>query len=289
LRRVLILGGSGQVGRALAAAVAAGHSIAAPDSKQLDIADARSVADTFARYRPQLVINAAAYTAVEQAETEPERAFAVNATGAANLARACSAARIPLLQLSTDYVFDGSSATAYNEDDRPNPLNVYGKSKLAGEHEVVASGSAHVILRVSWVFSAVGTNFVKTMLSRATQSVVGVVDDQHGTPCAASDIARVLWLAATRLDLANTRLLLHFASTPPTTWFGFANAIFDRALALGVLQHAPRVEAISTAEYPTRARRPANSLLNATRMQKLLGIEAPDWRESLDVVLRELA
>jgi dTDP-4-dehydrorhamnose reductase len=287
--RVLIVGASGQVGSALISAAPREYEITAPNSKDLDIVDSVSVGRAFARYRPELVINAAAHTGVDKAETERELAYAINADGAGNLARACRRDQVRLMHLSTDYVFDGRSSNAYREDDPPNPLNVYGASKLAGERQIIAEGPPFFILRVSWVFSSVGTNFVRTMLRLASRDVLGVVDDQHGTPCAASDIARVLWLAAARQAQMDAGLLMHFASTPPTTWFGFANAIFATALKLGVLRHLPRVDPISTDQYPTPAQRPANSLLNAEALQRFLGIEPPDWRDALESVLRDLA
>ncbi|MCX7063615.1 MAG: NAD(P)-dependent oxidoreductase, partial [Proteobacteria bacterium] len=164
MRRVLIAGGSGQIGSALISSAPPEYEIYAPNSSRLDIRDAESVANTFARFQPELVINAAAYTAVDKAETERELAFAINAAGAGHLARSCQVQQTPLLHVSTDYVFDGANASGYHEDDQPNPLNVYGASKLEGERQVIDAGTPYLILRVSWVFSSVGTNFVKTML-----------------------------------------------------------------------------------------------------------------------------
>ena len=288
MRRVLIAGGSGQIGSALISSAPPEYEIYAPNSSRLDIRDAESVANTFARFQPELVINAAAYTAVDKAETERELAFAINADGAGHLARACHVDQMPLLHLSTDYVFDGASAAAYREDDEPNPQNVYGESKLGGERQITGAGIPHLILRVSWVFSSVGTNFVKTMLRLATQDVVRVVDDQFGTPCAADDIAEAMWRCAARRDVCETGRLLHYSSQPPTTWFDFASAIFEDAANLGMLARVPRVEPISTDQYPTSARRPANSILDSSRFQESLGVQPPDWRAALRRVLLAL-
>jgi dTDP-4-dehydrorhamnose reductase len=286
--RVLITGGSGQIGSALIASAPAGCEIFAPDSKTLDISRSGSVDRAFDDCRPELVINAAAYTAVDKAEAERERAFAINADGAGHIARACRKDQIPLIHLSTDYVFDGSKTTAYTEQDAPNPLSVYGASKLAGERQIEDARTPYLILRVAWVFSAVGTNFVRTMLRLAGNDVLRVVDDQLGTPCAARDIARVVWRAADRFEASREHPLLHFSSKPPTTWFGFAKAIFEDAVTLGIVERAPRLEPIPAAAYPTAARRPANSLLDSTHLQRLVALEPADWRDSLREVLRQL-
>jgi dTDP-4-dehydrorhamnose reductase len=286
--RVLLTGGSGQVGKALIGSKPAGYEIIAPDSRTLDVADAASIERTIASSKPAVVINAAAYTRVDLAESETAAAHAINADGAGNLGRACRSNQIPLVHLSTDYVFDGTNASSYVESDSPNPLNVYGKSKLAGERQIAESGASHLILRVSWVFSAGGSNFVKTMLGLADRDSLRVVDDQRGTPCAACDIAQAIWRSVPHLNQRGSRLLMHFASSPPTTWFGFANAIFDTAMELGVLRRRPRVDPIPSADYPTVARRPSNSVLDSTTLQEFLGCRSPDWRTSLRDVLREL-
>jgi len=289
VRRVLIAGGSGQIGSALISSAPPEYEIYAPNSSRLDIRDAESVANTFARFQPELVINAAAYTAVDKAETERELAFAINAAGAGHLARACRIDQTPLLHVSTDYVFDGANASGYHEDDQPNPLNVYGASKLEGERQVIDAGTPYLILRVSWVFSSVGTNFVKTMLNLAAQDTLRVVDDQHGTPCAAADIAATMWLCAKTFETNPVGALMHFSSMPPTTWFGFANAIFKAAVALGVVSRVPQLQRVSTDGYPTAARRPLNSLLDSSRLQQSVAFEPPDWRISLYDVLRRIA
>jgi dTDP-4-dehydrorhamnose reductase len=289
MRRVLITGGSGQVGTALIASASAQFEIFAPSSDELDISDARSVGRVFDQFCPNLVINAAAHTAVDRAESERDLAFAINADGAGHVARACKLGRTPLIHLSTDYVFDGTKESAYAEADPPNPVSIYGASKLAGERQIEDAQTPYLILRVSWVFSPIGTNFVKTMLRLSANETLRVVDDQRGTPWWAADIARAIWLSANRVETVVTGRVLHFASHPATTWFGFATEIFETALASGVITRIPRVEPISTAEYATAARRPANSLLDSAPLQRLVGMEAPDWRVSLRDVIQEIA
>lgn len=289
MRRVLIAGGSGQIGSALIGSAPSEYEIYAPDSRRLDIKDVGSVANAFADFLPELVINAAAYTAVDKAETERELAFAINAAGAGHLARACQVAQTPLIHLSTDFVFDGTKASAYREDDEPNPLNVYGESKLEGERQIIDAGTPYLILRVSWVFSSAGTNFVKTMLNLAAQDTLRIVDDQSGTPCAAADIAATLWACAKTFETNRVGALMHFSSIPPTTRFGFANAIFEAAEALGIVSRVPQLQRVSTDRYPTAARRPLNTLLDSSRLQQSVAFEPPDWRISLHHVLRKIA
>ncbi len=285
LRRVLIIGASGQVGREVVMSAPSNYEVVAPASREMDIRDAESVTKVFARIRPDLVVNAAAYTAVDKAESERESAFATNADGAGNVARACSPHATPLIHLSTDYVFDGQRTSAYREDDRTNPINVYGESKLAGERQIHDARIPGLILRVSWVYGVAGSNFVKTMLRLASQDVVRVVDDQFGTPCAAADIAEVVWRYAARPDIREAGRLLHYSSQPPTTWFGFAKAIFETAAALGMVRRVPRLDPITTDQYPTSARRPSNSILDSSELQRITGEDAPDWRDSLRRVL----
>ena len=247
------------------------------------------MAAAFAEFRPDAVINAAAYTQVDQAEDETDAAYAVNAQGARQIALACAASRCPLLHLSTDYVFDGLKPKPYEESDSPAPINAYGRSKLAGEQAVAEVLDAHLILRLSWVFSATGANFVKTMLNLVDLDEIRVVNDQRGAPTAARSIAAVLWRILERMATAPRFGLYHLASKPPTTWHGFAAAIFaglgerERRSAL------PKLIPIPTTDYPTRAARPQNSLLNGTRLQRHYGIGPMDWRGELAKVLAALA
>lgn len=282
--RILVTGGRGQLGRALARrGPAAGHDITALDIEQLDIRDARAVAravdDGF-----DLAINAAAYTAVDKAEAERDAAFAINETGAANLARACAERGVRLLHVSTDYVFDGTKARPYREDDPIAPLGVYGESKAAGERHVRAAGGT--VVRTSWLFEAKGPSFVHTMLRLAKdRPVLRVVADQHGCPTWADDLADGLYALAAQRARGD---LYHYCNAEPTTWHAFATAIVDEARKYVSLA-CERVDAITTAEYPTPARRPAYSVLDTSRIREL-GIVPPSWRRGLaEVVAQEMA
>lgn len=279
---LLVTGANGQVGHALAGMVAPDLVITALDRAGLDITDRDAVLRAVRVQHPDVVVNAAAYTAVDQAEREPERAFAVNRDGPAHLAEACEEVGIPLLHLSTDYVFDGTKGGAYTEEDPVAPLGVYGQSKWAGEEAVRAQTERHVILRTAWVFSDHGANFVKTMLRLGRErEMLRVVADQHGGPTAAADIAAALLAIARQVTADPGRWgTYHFAGQPPTTWYGFAAAIFEEARRYGPLAvHA--VTPITTAEYPTPAQRPANSVLATDRIEAAFGASAPDWRASL--------
>ena len=287
-KRILLTGGSGQVGTAVQTLAPADVSVHAPPSAQLDVSDGLSVVAAFAEFRPHAVINAAAYTQVDRAEDEPEAAFAVNAEGARHVASACAANRCPLLHLSTDYVFDGAKPSPYAESDPTAPLNAYGRSKLAGERAVAEVLDAHLILRVSWVFSATGANFVKTMLNLAGRDALRVVDDQRGAPTAAGSIAAALWRILECMAAAPRFGLYHYASEPPTTWHGFATAIFAGLAEREGRGATPELIPIPTAEYPTPAARPPNSLLDGTRLQQHYGIGPADWRADLGKVLAAL-
>jgi dTDP-4-dehydrorhamnose reductase len=234
------------------------------------------------------MINAAAYTAVDRAETERDIAWACNCTGPANIAVACQEAAIPLIHLSTDYVFDGSKIGAYREDDPVKPLGVYGESKEAGDRAVRAALPQHVILRTAWVYSAHGHNFVKTMLRLAGERpVLRVVADQIGSPTSAADIAAAIAAIAQQLNAGNTSWgTYHFAGGGAVTWHGFAEAIFE--LAAPRRGQPPLVEAIATADYPTPVRRPANSVLDCRRIGEVFGIVPGPWRKALAEVIGEL-
>jgi dTDP-4-dehydrorhamnose reductase len=278
----LITGASGQVGQALLASVPANVTTQAMTREQLDISDAAAVRAAVTDFQPDLILNAAAYTAVDAAESEPERAAAVNAEGPRNLAD--SAHRMNdcrLLQISTDYVFDGNSTEPYRTGDPPNPLSVYGRTKLAGERAVLeVLGSRAVVLRTAWVYSADGKNFVLTMLRRMRAGdSVRVVADQTGTPTAASSVARALWCLAV---LPRIHGVLHWTDAGVTTWFGFAQAIAQEAAAAGLLA-AGNIEVIpiTTADYPTKARRPARSVLDIASSAAQLGLRAAHWRRNL--------
>ena len=286
--KVLIVGGSGQVGTALRESAPDGVLIQAPTSTQLDVCSRESAAAAIAAGRPDLVVNAAAYTQVERAEEEGNLALQVNGSGAGHVAAACAAVGCALIHLSTDYVFDGRQQRPYREEDTPAPLNAYGRSKLAGERAVREILERHLILRASWVFSATGSNFVKTMLDLADSEELRVVDDQHGTPCAASSIAAAIWQLAGRLDATRRYGTYHFASTPATTWYEFAREVFSLLRASNAQAKTPVLVPITTSERPTRAERPANSLLDAARLHDDYGIAPPHWRSDLRSVIDRL-
>jgi dTDP-4-dehydrorhamnose reductase len=279
--KVLVTGGRGQLGRALVRRGAArGDEILALGRDELDLCDARLAAH-IAALAPALVINAAAYTAVDRAEAEAARAFAVNASGAERVAQACAAQHRALLHISTDYVFDGSSPRAYHEDDPVAPLGVYGASKAAGERAVIACGGT--VVRTSWLFGEGGPSFVHTMLRLAAERpVVRVVADQHGCPTWADDLADAL-LALGRH--ATRATCYHACGDGPTTWHGFAEAIVAEARQHRALV-CQRIDAINTAAYLTPARRPARAVLNTARLGAL-GLALPSWRAGLARVVAQ--
>jgi dTDP-4-dehydrorhamnose reductase len=278
--KVLVTGREGQLARGLAETAGAGVQVVAIGRPELDLADRTSVAAAVARERPDVVVNAAAYTAVDRAETEPAAAHAVNALGAEHVAIACAANAIPIIHLSTDYVFDGTKDSPYVEDDPTTPINVYGQTKLEGEQRVANACDRHLILRTAWVHSPWGANFVKTMLRlAATWPTIGVVDDQQGSPTYAPHLAAIVLAIAARVaaDPAGIRWgVYHAVGGGETTWFGFAREVFRRAAEHGL--PAADVAAIAAAAYPTLARRPANSRLNCDRLRLSLGLELPDWQ-----------
>jgi dTDP-4-dehydrorhamnose reductase len=281
--RILVTGGRGQLGRRIAhRGVARGHEVLAPDVDELDICDGAAVARSLEAFAPGLVINGAAYTAVDRAETDRDRAFAINAAGVATLSRACAGV-VALVHVSTDYVFDGTGTAPYREDDPTSPLGVYGASKAAGERHAIEAGAT--VVRTSWLFGEGGPSFVQTMLRLAQErTVLRVVADQRGCPTWADDLADAL------IDLADrprTASLYHYCGDGPTTWHEFAIAIVEAARRHRTIA-CERVDAITTAEYPTAARRPAYSVLDTTRI-RALGIVPASWKVGLEhVVAREL-
>jgi dTDP-4-dehydrorhamnose reductase len=275
--KVLLTGASGQVGRALIDSVPSGVQLSAFTRAQLDITDPAAVHAAVAAERPDLLINAAAYTAVDRAESEQAQAMAANAAAPRHLAEAAD--RIPgcrLLHLSTDYVFDGSASRPYRPDDPPNPLSVYGRSKLAGEQAVrELLGTRALVLRTAWVYAPSGRNFLLTMLQLMRErGSVRVVDDQRGTPTAAASIAAALWRAAERREVSG---ILHWTEGGETTWCAFARAIGEIATEAGLLPALPEVIAIRTEEYPTAARRPRNSVLDCAETVNRLGLAQLPW------------
>ena len=252
LPRILITGGSGQVGHCLKAQLEGCAELSIPDSTALNIADRRSVRQAVETFRPDYIINAAAYTAVDKAESDAERAFAVNRDGARHLAEAAEAAGTAMLHISTDYVFDGAGGAPYDEAAQTAPQNIYGASKLAGEQAVLAACRRAVVMRTSWVFGAHGQNFVKTMLRLGCErDSLGIVADQYGAPTAAADIASALITIVrhhTPEQLAEHAGIYHYCGSPYASWFEFAETIFAEAATQGVLAKIPAVKPIATAD-----------------------------------------
>ena len=288
---ILLTGARGQVGWEVARrAKTAGLTVQAYGHAELDIAQRDAVMRAVEAAAPKAVINAGAYTAVDKAESEREAAFAVNRDGPRYLAEACARAGIPLIHISTDYVFDGAKTSAYIEDDPVAPLGVYGASKLAGEDAVRASGAKHVILRTAWVYGVEGNNFVKTTLRLGRErDTLRVVADQRGCPTFAGDLADAI-LAVYRNVTTNPNSEMwgtfHCANSDPTTWNAFARKIFD--LAAPKLGKKPTVEAITTAEYPTPAKRPANSVLDCGKIKRIHGIALRPWPPALEDMLNAI-
>ncbi len=289
--KVLILGAQGQVGfELMRAAWPAGTRLAGCARPEVDLTRPDTVTAAFAALAPDLVINAAAYTAVDRAESEPELAFAVNRDGPAMLAALCAERGLPLLHISTDYVFDGRKEGLYNEADPICPLNVYGAGKAAGEAAVRAGLAHHVILRTSWVYGVHGQNFVATMLRLGrTREELGVVDDQFGAPTAASEIAAALVRIARRVVAPAQDVpwgTYHFTGAGFTSWCGFAEVIFQHQER--ITGRRPRVRAIPTRDYPTPALRPTNSRLDCRRGEAAFGLVRPPWQDSLAPVVSAL-
>ncbi len=283
--RVLVAGREGQVARALVRRLGEdGHEVVALEPPELDLTDADSIAAAMAAARPDLVVNAAAYTAVDRAEDQATIAYAVNRDGAALLAAAAATAGAPFVHFSTDYVFDGGKGAPYVETDATNPLGVYGASKEAGERAALAANPRSVVLRTAWVCSPDGGNFVKTMLRLAGErEELRVVADQHGAPTFAADLADAVARMAPRLLAAQTGDaafgLFHLSGAPHATWFDFTTEILDQAALRG--HPRPRLVPITTADYPTRAVRPPDGRMDCGKIGQVHGIQPADWRASL--------
>jgi dTDP-4-dehydrorhamnose reductase len=288
---LLIVGAGGQVGREFPRVLGATPFVLSLlDRRALDIRKQGAVFAALEQIRPAAVVNAAAYTAVDRAESDEAACFAVNRDGACNLALACAASDIPLIHISTDYVFDGRKLGAYAENDPIAPLGIYGRSKAEGEMAVRATHPRHVILRTAWIFGVHGNNFVKTMLRLgAERDVIRVVADQRGCPTAAGDVAAAILHVARRLLLEGTGCYgtFHFTGRGATTWFGFADAVFELAARFG--RPRPKLVPIPTSGYPTPARRPPNSVLDCAAFTTTFGLPQPPWRDSLQAVVGELA
>jgi dTDP-4-dehydrorhamnose reductase len=284
--KVLVLGGGGQVARAVAASVPQNHTVVVKTHKDLDIADATAVESALTGSGFDWIVNGAAYTAVDLAETEPEQARKINDTAVGVLAQATARAGCRLLHLSTDFVFDGKSNRAYLPTDPTNPLSSYGATKLGGEQQVLTQGGDAIILRTAWVYASTGKNFALTMLRLLREKdEVRVVADQIGTPTWATGIAQAIWGL---IDVSAAGGTYHWTDLGVATWYDFATAIQDEALARGLLVRAVPVVPITTAEYPTPAQRPAFSVLNTQATRALMSAPARHWRHNLRLMLNEL-
>ena len=281
MKRVMVTGAGGMTGSELSErALRAGWEVLAVSHAEMDITDATSVSSAANAFHPDVIINCAAYTAVDRAESEPDIAAAVNIDGPRNIAHAAADADAPLIHLSTDYVFSGDARTPYEPYDEPNPVGIYGTTKWTGEAVVRRVISRHVIVRTSWVFSHRGSNFVRTILRLAAErDELRVVDDQVGRPTSAADLADALLVVAdAALGDPELKGTYHFANSGETSWFGFAQAIVEEA---GARTRSSRVVPIATSDFPTAARRPAYSVLDTSSFTERFGVSPRPWREAL--------
>jgi dTDP-4-dehydrorhamnose reductase len=293
--RIMVTGASGQVGGALAKVLARSGNVVPTGRSEFDLAQPNLIAPALDRIRPDLIVNPAAYTAVDRAEDEKELAFRVNAEAPAVMARWAADHRVPLIHFSTDYVFDGTATRPWQEDDPTNPLSTYGASKLAGENAVRSAGGEHLIIRTSWVYAALGQNFLRTIERLAQErKELRIVADQVGAPTSAQLIADALPVV---LGMSGTPIGVQFglpggtinvAASGETTWYGFAVAIVEGLKSRGMPLAVERIIPIATEDYPTKARRPKNSRLDLTKLRKTFGISTPAWENALSVELDQL-
>lgn len=298
--RILLTGVTGQVGGELVRALASVGEVVAPGRAELDLADAASVRERVRGVRPRWIVNPGAYTAVDKAESEPDLAYAINAEAVRALGESASEVGAAVIHFSTDYVFEGTGTMPYRETDATGPVSVYGASKLAGELALAETGTAHMIFRTSWVYGATGKNFLRTILKVARErDRLRVVADQHGAPTWSRDLARMTAHVMGRVeDLAGEkglaeameefRGIYHAAGSGETTWHGFAAEAIAKLHEREPETKLAEVDAIATAEYPTPAKRPANSRLNCERLAERFGWRMMDWRDSLGEVMAEL-
>lgn len=287
--KVLITGAKGQVGSELVSQAAKlGHEVIATERAQLDITKNQLIQEFVTKTKPDVIINAAAYTAVDNAETEQDTAYKINAEAVNYLSKACKALDIPLLHISTDYVFDGSKSEPYREDDPVCPVNLYGASKRKGEEYLEQSGAKYINLRTSWVFGLQGNNFVKTMIRLAKErDEFGVIDDQIGGPTFARDIASALLKIAEKTMATgfNNWGTYHFSGMPYVSWWEFAEFAIQTSLNLGYLHKLPKVKKLTTDQYPTPANRPNNSCMSIQKIQTNFGIEGSDWKAGVKLLV----
>ena len=291
--KLLITGAKGQVGSELVIqANKKNYQVFAYASKDLDITNLQQLQNIAVQVLPDVIINAAAYTAVDKAETEPALAYAVNSIGSENLAHICKQHDIPLLHISTDYIYDGEKTSPYNEEDIPKPTGVYGASKLQGDEKIISIWHKHIILRVSWVFGEQGNNFVKTMLRLAEQrDELSIVDDQYGAPTSARAISHCLLsiIASEQFNQDSCPWgIYNLQSDPGVNWFQFSQEIFKSAQQLGLLNKSMKLNAIPSSEFPTPVKRPANSKLDGSKLQKAFNIPIADWRADLQTMLSNM-
>ena len=278
--RILLTGKNGQLGRCFQDVLKnTNHELFAYGSAELNIADAQQVETIIQTVKPDILVNAAAYTAVDKAETDSENAYLVNAIGPELLAKQAAILGIPLIHVSTDYVFDGAAVEPYLPTDPTNPQGVYGASKLAGELNLAAACEKYIILRTAWVFSEYGNNFVKTMVRLAKErDELSVVADQYGCPTYAGDLARAILHICEQHEQSKPLAwgTYHYCGDTPTSWHGFARAIFAKAESLGVIQKRPQLKAVSSDQYPTPAKRPEYSVMS-TEALSAIGVSPSDW------------
>ncbi|MET6759733.1 dTDP-4-dehydrorhamnose reductase [Pseudoalteromonas sp. NCIMB_1079] len=294
--KVLVTGKNGQLGSELQKTCPSNVELVCFGSKELDISNAEQVNELLITHSPDIVINAAAYTAVDKAETDINQAYAVNKQGAANLANVCKHINAKLIHISTDFVFDGTSTMPYTASDATNPLGVYGASKLAGEQAInEILGSQATIVRTAWVYSVFGNNFVKTMLRlMAEKEQLGIVGDQVGTPTWAAGLASMLWALVAKasseqvLNAENTATILNWTDAGVASWYDFAVAIQELAIEQGLLTKSILISTIPAASYPTPAKRPAFSVLNKAQTEEISGVKTVHWRTQLKEMLTEL-
>lgn len=284
--KVLVTGGTGQLGYCLQHTAPATIELIAPGRKELDLSDSQKIAAYLAGLDVDAVINAAAYTAVDKAEEEPELAYQINAEAVKLLSAYCDAKNIPLLQVSTDFVFDGKQSHLYAPTDKTDPLGIYGQTKLKGEGFALEGGDNHYIVRTGWLYCEHGQNFVKTMLRLARErELLSVVADQVGTPTYAANLAKMLWRL---LELRPREKVFHFSDAGVASWYDLAQAVFEKAVEHGLLAKVPELKPIPSSEYPTPAERPVFSVLDKRQSWGLLQVPADHWRSALDEMLKKL-
>ena len=285
MRRILLLGAKGQLGVELEKTLVPESELIALSRREVDLADGNALRMAVRRSQPQIVINAAAYTAVDRAESEPAIARTINAFAPAILAEESAKAGAAFLHFSTDYVFDGSRAGAWTENDEPAPLNTYGKTKFEGEQGIAAASGRHFIFRTSWVYAAHGANFMRTMIRLARERKrLSIVNDQIGAPTSAGEIARGVREAIAEIDSAEPGVY-HMTCAGSTSWFGFAQAIFA---GLADVVPTPELIPIASEQYPTPAKRPRNSVLDCGKLERAMGIRLLPWEDALATVIEEL-